>query len=222
MKTFCHKFVELEPLEQINSENGRKYKTPGGNFYPSVTTILGKTLDKKGLDKWIKMVGEEEANRIKNSCGNRGTYIHSYCEDLILNKPLDYKSMMPIHKSMFKQLEKLLIEHVDNIRVSEGYLYSDTFKVAGAVDLIAEYDGVLSIIDFKTSRSRKNKDHILGYFLQVSLYAYMFWERTGILINDLVLTICIEDENEAQVFKAKATDYLDYAKTMCRKFHLEN
>ena len=57
-------------------------------------------------------------------------------------------------------LENLSLQKIDNIYAQECGLYSDKYKVVGRVDCIAEYDGKLSIIDFKTSTSER-KDSIM-------------------------------------------------------------
>lgn len=220
MKTFRHDWIELPKLVRIDKPEGRKYQTPSGLSYPSVTTLLGSMLDKSGLQYWINLVGQEEADRIKDLSGRRGTAIHGLCEDLVANKPIDRRKVMPFNLLMFDQIKDILINHVDDIRVSEGQLYSDKLKVAGSVDLVASFDGKPAVIDFKTSLKLKKKEHIIGYFLQVALYSFMLWERTGIFINDMYILVCIEQEQDPQIFHEKATDWIDQAKDLCKKFHL--
>ena len=210
--------IDLPVLERLDGEI-RQYRTPEGLLYPSVTTVLGAAADKSGLDAWRKAVGEEEANRVSARAARRGTAVHSLCERLVLNEDVNTRSEMPVNVHMYRQLERELRAHCDDIRGSELFLYSDALKVAGACDLIASWDGVPSIIDFKTSGKNKRKDWIEGYFLQCSLYAYMFWERTGILHSQIVVLIAVEEENEAQIFVENATNYLKKAKQVCKQFH---
>lgn len=215
---FEHNLIELPRLERLDGEI-RQYRTPEGLLYPSVTTVLGAAADKSGLDNWRKAVGEEEANRVSARAARRGTEVHRLCEDLVLNRHIDLCREMPLNVHMYRQLERELRAHCGNIRGSELFLYSDALKVAGACDLIASWDGKPSIIDFKTSGKNKKKQWIEGYFLQCSLYSYMFWERTGILHSQIVVMIAVEEEDTAQIFVENATKYLSKAKAICNSFH---
>lgn len=215
---FNHNIIELPKLERIDGEI-RRYKTPSGQLYPSVTTILGSMEDKTGLQSWIDRVGQEEADRIKTRSARRGTEVHRLCESLVLNQPIDLKREMPFNVHLFRQLEKKLKKHVDNILGSELFLYSDKLKVAGACDLIADWDGVPSIVDFKTSIKNKREDWINNYFLQTTLYSYMFYERTSIIAKQIVVLIAVEEENEAQVFIKDAYSYIKEAEFLCKKYH---
>jgi len=120
---------------------------------------------------------------------------------------------------MYRQLERKLKANVNEIRGSELFLYSDKLKIAGACDLIANYADKTSIIDFKTSGKNKKKEWIEGYFLQATLYSYMFWERTGIFHNQIVIMIAVEEETEAQIFIEKASNYITKAQKLCNDFH---
>jgi hypothetical protein len=117
---------------------------------------------------------------------------------------------MPTNLEMFRALKGCLDEHVDNIRSVEGFLYSNYLRTAGQVDLIAEYDGKLSIIDFKTSKKKKPESWIQGYFLQASAYAFMFEERTNIRVPQLVVMIGVDGESEPQVFIKNAKERNEY------------
>ncbi len=215
---FQHRLIEFQPLEQINSPSGRLYVTPEGNSYPSVTTIIGAMSDKTWLNEWRDRVGEEQANRTAGHSANRGTAVHLLCEKYVLNQDIDLKKEMPLNKKIFFQMKDLLI-NVDNIYSSEVRLYSDKLKVAGTVDLVAQYKGLDSIIDFKTSTGLKSKEDIVGYFIQVAIYAYMFWERTGILCKQLVIMIGIEEGNSGQIYIDKTANWIMQASKMCQQFH---
>lgn len=210
--------IELPRLERIDGEI-RQYRTPAGLLYPSATTVIGAASDKSGLDDWRKAVGEEEANRVSSRAARRGTAVHSLCEKLVLNEPVDLRREMPFNVQMYRQLERELKTHCNNVRGSELFLYSDRLRVAGACDLIADWDGKKSIIDFKTSGKNKRKDWIEGYFLQATMYAMMFYERTGILHSQIVICIAVEEENKAQIFIEKAGNYMKKVKQICDAFH---
>ena len=211
---FKHIGCDIDYDLETETINGKRfYKTPEGLLYPSVTTITGQHGKDKILE-WRRRVGEEEANRISTKASNRGTKVHKICENY-LNNEEDYARTNPahIHKTMpdtiamFKSLQPLLDEHVNNIHALEIPLYSHHLKVAGRVDCIAEYDGKLSIIDFKTSGRLKEESWIKGYFMQCSAYAVMYEERTGIPVSQIVIMIAVESEHP-QVFIKKRNDYI--------------
>ena len=211
---FKHIGCEIDYDLETETINGKRfYKTPEGLLYPSVTTITSQH-GKDKIIEWRRRVGEEEANRISTKASNRGTKVHKICENY-LNNEEDYARTNPahIHKTMpdsiamFKSLQPLLDEHVNNIHALEIPLYSHHLKVAGRVDCIAEYDGKLSIIDFKTSGRLKEESWIKGYFMQCSAYAVMYEERTGIPVSQIVIMIAVESEHP-QVFIKKRNDYI--------------
>ena len=211
---FKHIGCDIDYDLETETINGKRfYKTPEGLLYPSVTTITGQHGKDKILE-WRRRVGGEEANRISTKASNRGTKVHKICENY-LNNEEDYARTNPahIHKTMpdsiamFKSLQPLLDEHVNNIHALEIPLYSHHLKVAGRVDCIAEYDGKLSIIDFKTSGKLKEESWIKGYFMQCSAYAVMYEERTGIPVSQIVIMIAVESEHP-QVFIKKRNDYI--------------
>ena len=211
---FKHVGCDIDYDLETETINGKRfYKTPEGLLYPSVTTITSQHGKDKILE-WRRRVGEEEANRISTKASNRGTKVHKICENY-LNNEEDYARTNPahIHKTMpdtiamFKSLQPLLDEHVNNIHALEIPLYSHHLKVAGRVDCIAEYDGKLSIIDFKTSSKLKEESWIKGYFMQCSAYAVMYEERTGIPVSQIVIMIAVDSEYP-QVFIKKRNDYI--------------
>ena len=192
--------------DQIIPGYGRVYTTPQGVRYPSVTTVLS-TYNKEGLEKWKKEVGEVEAEAIKNQYGRSGTKLHNIAEKYVLNDPEWNKEIDPLTAFLFQDIKNILDKNVDNIMESEVPLYSDFLKVGGRVDLIADWQGKRSVIDFKNSRRPKRKEWILGYFLQMSAYCVMFEERTQIPINNCVVLIAINDA-PAQIFNIKRNDYI--------------
>lgn len=210
--------IELPELLQINGPR-RYYQIPNGKRYPSVTTILSAMSDKSGLDKWRERVGEEEAQRKLVQASARGTAVHAICEQYVLNKPVDMSREMPLTTHCYYQLRNFVRDNVNNIRASEGQLYSDLLKTAGSVDLVAEYQGSPAIIDFKTSEKKKQEQWIENYFLQTSMYSYMLYERTGLLYPNIVVAIGVDELQEAQVFVRKAKDYLPKAKKLCKEYH---
>lgn len=190
--------IQLVDISADTSKKGRFYTTPTGAKYPSVTTVLS-TYNKEGLQKWIERVGVAEAEKIKTQAANRGTEVHTLAENYINNLENWKKGVMPFNVHSFLPIKGILDNRVDNIWFQEAPLYSDYLQVAGRVDCIAEFDGRLSIIDFKTSRKPKKAEWIKNYFMQEAFYAVAFEERSGKPIKQLV-TIVTVDDDEPQVF----------------------
>lgn len=201
MKTFIkHDFPSLK---RVDSPQGRVYQTVTGLKYPSVTSVLSM-MDKSSLYEWRKRVGEEEANRVSARAARRGTAIHSLCEEYLYGKnPEPSMFDAQTFNSIKPHLDK-----IDNIHALESKLYSDYLQVAGTVDCIAEFDGRLSVIDFKTSRRLKSREDIPGYFIQTAAYAVAFEERTGIPVSRLVIIMAVDDE-QPLIFKEKRDDWID-------------
>lgn len=210
--------IELPKLVRIDGEQ-RFYETPTGQKYPSVTTVLDKTSDKSALIAWRKRVGEAEAQKITTQAARRGTATHLICEKLVLNEPYDLSKEMPMSVHLFKQLEGFLRENVNNIRASEGQLFSHKLKVAGSVDLIATYKNYPAIIDFKTSTRNKRKDWIENYFMQCAMYSYMLWEMTKEHHPWLVVAIAVEEEDRPQIFVEHVNDWISKAQDRCKRYH---
>lgn len=202
------KLPELEfELQSQTTEAGREYVTPTGKSYPSVTTVLSE-YNKKAFFEWRERVGAEEANKIAAKASSRGTKLHTVCENYLLNEMTDVKlrTMMPDTKQLFMSLRPHIDEHVGDVYCIEQALYSKTLRLAGRVDCIAEWDGQLSVIDFKSSTREKSEDKILNYFMQCTAYAEMFGEITGRPINQIVVAIAVEDGTH-QIFVREKSDY---------------
>ena len=203
---FTHNPVEIPEVSTKTVNRKRFYLTPEGGIFPSITTVLS-VRKKQGLAEWRKRVGEDVANYISRTAANRGTKVHKMVEDLLNNEEVvkDNREFLPW--CLFQQLKPVLEQKVNNIYAQECGLWSDKYKVAGRVDCIAEYDGVPSIIDFKTSRSSRNDDYNLDYYIQASAYAEMFEERTGTPIEQIVI-LCVTEDGEVQEFVKKKYEYL--------------
>ena len=205
---FIHKPINLgyEDLLAETLTTGRTYSIPGGKKYPSVTTVLS-ILSEDAIREWRQRVGAEEANRISRKASSRGTAVHSVAEKYLLNNPDWAKGLMPNILDNFRSMQPVLDNHINNIYALEVPLYSDHLGVAGRVDCIAEFDGVLSIIDFKTSMRLKDRGKVENYFIQESFYAVAFEERTGIPVNNLVTIIAVDNE-KPQVFIEKRDNWI--------------
>ena len=202
MTTHIHH--DIPKLERVTYPDGsRLYKTPSGAAYPSVTTITGLH-KKQAIMEWRKRVGEEKANAISSKAAKRGTAIHKICEDFLNNKFVEPHLVdVPMWNSLVP-----LLNRIDNVHCLETPLYSDHLQVAGTVDCIAEFDGKVSVIDFKTSGRVKTRDDIHDYFMQCAAYAVAFEERTGVPVSRLVILMGIDD-HPASLFIEKRDDWID-------------
>ena len=204
MFTYCTP-KELQDLQSQTFPDGKRYyKLPDGTKLPSVTTVIGAQ-KKASIMAWRKRVGEEEANKISKQATSRGTNVHTLCERYLNNEKLG--EVMPDAKSMFLDLVPLL-DRIDNIYYQEQALWSVQLGLAGRVDCIAEFDGVLSVIDFKTSKRIKHRNDILDYFWQECAYALMLEEMIDIPVHQLVTIMAIEDAPPA-LFIEKTEDHID-------------
>ena len=207
---FCHvKLSELDfELESTTTEKGRVYRVPGGELYPSITTVLS-AYNKKAIMEWRQRVGEKTANEISRKASGRGTKLHNTVEKYLLNEMTDMKlkTMMPDIKEMFFDMRKIIDENIGDIYGIEQPLYSHKLKLAGRCDCIAEWNGELAIVDWKTASRTKDKDHIQNYFMQATAYAEMFEERTGKAIDTIVVAISVQSESP-QLFVEKKSKYL--------------
>ena len=183
-------YHDFAPLDRVTTPEARLYKTPSGRAYPSVTTVTGLH-SAKGIAQWRARVGEEEANRISSKASARGTRIHTYCEEYLRGNIFE-ADMFDLE--MFNSI-KFWLDDINNIHALEDPLYSDFLQVAGTVDCIADFQGKLSVIDFKTASKPKDRDDIYNYFMQTAAYAVAFEERTGIPIGRLVIIMAVENDD---------------------------
>lgn len=205
---FTHYPVEPIELKRITEGDGtRRYVTPENNAYPSVTTFLGNDPEKqKGLENWREKIGHDEANKITKRAADRGEEMHKAIERYIANEENPLRGCSPHPQMLFKKLRHEL-RNIDNVRGQEIPLYSDILQLAGTVDLIADYNGILSTIDFKTARKFKRKEWIDDFFLQTLSYSIMFQELYGLKPTQLVVIIADENSAKGYAYVANRKDY---------------
>jgi ATP-dependent exoDNAse (exonuclease V) beta subunit len=222
MKNFIHLATrpELSFGIQHQTKNGKRfYETPAGELYPSITSILGE-FSKASIQAWRKRVGETEANKVSGKASRRGTRLHSVCESYIQNKDEFLTEELPHIVELFKTIEPYL-ERIDNVHAVELGLYSDHFGVAGRTDLIAEFDGKLSVIDYKTSNRTKKKEWCESYFAQCAFYAVAYEELTKIPVPQVVVIIAVDNE-QPQLFVEKRDDWIDKIWEAKKLYELNN
>ena len=198
--------LDFPVLKTKTVDGKRHYVTPEGNEYPSITTVLSPRI-KEGLMKWRKRVGIDVANHIANKAAVRGTKVHKMCEDW-LNEDFSFetwekhkKDFLPYH--LFNELKNQRFEFITDVYAQEACLYSDKYKVAGRVDLIANYQHQLSIVDFKTSTNERKDSYNENYYIQTAAYAEMFEEMTGTPINQIVILVVTENGTVQEFIKDK-------------------
>lgn len=186
---FEHSFIEFPKLGTIEIEGKRHYTTPSGAVYPSITTVLS-AFESEGLQRWRARVGEAEANKVSQVAARRGSNVHDICEKYLRNTENPTKDHMPDVAAVFSLMRKS-IDRIGKIYAIEQAMYSDEYGIAGRCDLVADYRGQLSVIDFKTSNSdiKSTPDKVRKYFLQCAAYGAMFSERTGEKIDHGVLIV---------------------------------
>ena len=189
---FNHVDLDLQPLEREHIDGVRYYKIPDEEELVKMVSITSVTshFNKEIFIKWRKKVGNEEADRITKAATGRGTDMHTLTEHYLKNE--DLPEVRPISDFLFK-IAKGKLNKIDNIYALEGPLYSKELGIAGTVDCIAEYDGELAIIDFKTSKKPKPRNWIEHYFVQCMAYGCMLYEMKGISIKKLVIIMACEN-----------------------------
>jgi len=206
MKTFNHRndIGDFEIPDRVEKDGKRYYLTPDGNHYPSITSILSQQ-ENLGLEAWKERVGEKEAKRISKESARIGTAVHQLAEYYLSNVQVKLDKEEKKIVDTFNRL-RFLLGNINNIVGLEIPLFSDLLRIAGTTDCIAEYNGKLSIIDFKTSRKPKKEDWIDDYYMQTFAYKLMFEEMTGIEIQQIVILVACVESFDVQVFKKPAKD----------------
>jgi len=178
----------IQDLEREEIEGVRHYIVEDQQLV-SITSVIS-WINRDKFSKWRKKVGDVEANKITQRAASRGTDLHTLVEDYLYNRNLS--GVQPLSNLLFKIIKPEL-DNIGNIFALEKRLYSKELGVAGTVDCIAEHNGELAIIDFKTSKKEKPRDWIDHYFVQCAAYACMLYELTGIIVKKFVILMSCED-----------------------------
>ena len=217
--TFTHNHIDIPALSRETIDGVRYYSVPGsdGELVKLVSiTSITSNWSKERIAEWRARVGEEEANKVSRQATTRGTDMHLLTEHYINNEPLP-KAKVPISQILFN-IAKPELDKIDNIIVQEQAMYSLRLGIAGTPDCIAEHNGELSIIDFKTSKKPKPRNWIDGYFVQAAAYACMLYELTGIKAKKLVIIMACEDGDLAVYEETDIYKWVKKLDTYIRKF----
>ena len=205
MKKF--NFIDLDksklPVTKGKKVDGFRFYDIDGKAYPSVTSVLG--IKKKAeLQGWREKIGENVANWEMGRAARRGKATHLLVEEYLKGKTPSERGVLPL--GLFKLLRPY-IDQIDNIHLLETIMYSPKLTIAGQVDCIAEYNGKLSVIDFKTANKERQESWIDNYFLQTTAYAQMYEETFGKNIDQIVILLASED-GSVQNFVKEKKDYM--------------
>ena len=194
--SFNHVEIKIPSLERKTIDGVRYYDTPDGQKLVSITSVIS-WINREKFREWRARVGNEEANRVTKRATSRGTDMHTLVEHHLKNEELP--EVQPLSEFLFKQAKPDL-SNIDNIHAIEQSLFSKELGIAGTVDCIAEYNGELAIIDFKTSAKPKPEKWVEDYYVQCAAYACMLYELTGIIVKKFVIIMSCED-GECKVYE---------------------
>ncbi|MBT3924450.1 MAG: exonuclease [Nitrosopumilus sp.] len=207
MSSYNHIPINFQQAKLIEKDNAHYYETPSGEIFPSITTILQKTMSiekKESLQNWKDK--EVAAEYITSEAATIGTETHKLIENYI-NDVRQTDEVRLLTVAHFNNLIPFL-QKIDDVHGTELRLYSNTMKLAGTSDCIAKYDGELSIIDYKTKRSNQKEEWMTDHFIQGTAYAEMFKELTGIEVKQIVILVSSE-KNSRMEFVKNTKDYKD-------------
>lgn len=208
---FNHIPLDLPKLKRVVQNGKRYYTNETHDFrYVSITSVTSN-YNKEFFQEWRKKVGDEKADEITRKSTSRGTDTHTLIEHYLYNQE-ELPQVQSLSEELF-EIIKPSLDRISNIRILEGSLYSDKLKIAGTADCIADFDGELSIIDFKTSAKPKPVEWIEGYFVQAVAYSAMLYELTGLTAKKLVILMTCEN-GELVVYES--TDINRYLKTLLK------
>jgi len=200
-------FIDLDksklPVTKGKKIDGFRFYDIDGKAYPSITTVLG-IQKKEQLQDWRNKIGEDVANWEMGRAARRGKATHTLIEQYLKGLTPSERGVLPL--GLFR-LIKPYVDQIDNIHCLETIMYSKKLTIAGQVDCIAEYNGKLSVIDFKTANKERQESWIENYFMQTTAYAQMYEEIFGKKIEQIVILLASED-GSTQSFIKETKDYM--------------
>ena len=206
---------EITKIKQININGVRHYDTPDGALI-SITSLM-KNFTPEGILEWRKKVGAEVANEVMKAATDRGSKVHKIIESCLSNKPENdlVGNYGELPARLFNQMIPAL-DKINMIRALEKGLYSTQLGIAGTVDCVAEYEGKLSIIDFKTAR-RKWDEMNETYLVQATFYSIAWEERTGEKVDQIAILTTTET-GELHIHKDDPSKYVNRLNQMIQEY----
>jgi genome maintenance exonuclease 1 len=168
----------------------------------------------KSLQNWREQ--EIAADYITQQAAVVGSETHKLIENYLNGEEILEKSRL-LSEAHFNNLLPF-VDKINDIHGIELRLYSDKMKLAGTSDCIANYDGKLSIIDYKTKRSNQREEWLTDHFIQATSYGVMFKELTGIKVEQVVILVSSE-KNTRMEFMKNPDDYLDLLERRIAQFY---
>ena len=214
---FNHIPIDFQQAQLIEKDNAHYYQTPKGDVFPSITTILQKTMPpekQQSLQNWKEQ--ETAAQYITEESSIIGTQTHKLIENH-LNGITQNDEVRLLSVAHFNNLIPFL-QKINDIHGTELSLYSNTMKLAGMSDCIAKYGGELSIIDYKTKRSNQQEEWMTDHFIQGTAYSEMFKELTGIEVKQVVILVSSE-KNTRMEFVKNTEEYKDLLTQRLNQFY---
>jgi genome maintenance exonuclease 1 len=212
---------DIPAIKQVNANGKRHYETPAGPFV-SITTITHH-FTPDGIKEWRKDIGEDVANYVMRTASIRGTRVHKLVDSFLCNESIDnMTSEYGVTAAGLFNLMRPALEKINNIITIEKAIYSDdpAIMVAGTTDCVAEYEGILSILDFKTSSKMRGQDTIDSWMIQATFYA-LAWEcLTGQKIPQIVI-ICATEDGQTEVFKSEPLEYVERLKKLISDYRAD-
>lgn len=213
---------DLFPFKDIDTEtinDKRYYVVADDKKYMSVTTLLSN-LSASSIKKWKQRVGQEVADKISQQATARGEDLHSICETYIRNE-FEPKKVIPTKLMRFESVKRKLDAYLGTIKGIECPLYSDKMRLAGRSDCVGEWNGKMSIIDFKTSARYKKEQHVQNYFMQATCYSLMMKEMFDLNVDQIVILIVNDAQLDTQMFVRNPKDYVSPLMECIEKYHPE-
>ena len=198
--------------------DGRHYILPTGEEYPSVTNILSKMSDHSYLEEWRKRIGEKEADKITKFSAWRGENLHKSCEEYILGE-LDQRKMNIAIKDVFRKIKPIIDEYINTIYGIELPLFSHKLKTAGSSDLVAGFGRYKAVIDYKNSRSIKEKEDIKNYFFQTTAYGICLEEMYSFTPDIIVVLIATDGVEKCVSYIEPFKKYKEETIELFKTFH---
>lgn len=211
---FNHIEIDYPSLSRETVDGVRYYDTPNGKKLVSITSVISH-YNREIFREWRAKVGEKEANKVTKQATSRGTDMHTLAEYYLKNSKLP--SVQPLSEMLFKQAKPTL-DKIDNIHAQEQSLFSYQLGVAGSVDCIAEYEGELAIIDFKTAKKPKPKKWVDHHFVQCAAYGCMLYEMTGIMVKKFVIIMSCENGEVVVYEEYNKRKYINLLSEYIREF----
>lgn len=171
------------------------YIIPGGRVFPGVTTVLGKTsAGKERLEQWLK---RPDAQSISDAARARGTWTHASIEQWIDARSAGAEQMPdPKHFAFggyWRNIKPWLEQHWEHCVAQEQPVfhcsgYAGSFDALGYAAYGREPE-LLTLFDWKTSKSRRDEALVEDYKCQLGAYQKAIRYVYGIQVERALLVI---------------------------------